>query len=124
MPSEVPLTILVAEDDEGVRNLILVALGRDGHNVVTVANGREAMALLGDQNYVIDVLLSDVNMPVVGGLELLEFARSTRPGLAVILASGTNRWELPADRIDANVALLEKPFTITQLSKAIDQALG
>jgi DNA-binding NtrC family response regulator len=124
MPSPGPLTILVAEDDEGVRNLIMAALGRGGHTVVTVANGREAMELLGDQSYVIDVLVSDVNMPVVGGLELLEFARSMRPGLAVILASGTNSWELPANRVDANVALLEKPFTITQLSKAIDQALG
>jgi DNA-binding NtrC family response regulator len=124
MPSPSPLTILVAEDDDGVRNLILAALARSGHTVMTVANGREAMEVLGDQSHVIDVLVSDVNMPVVGGLELLEFARSTRPGLAVILASGTNRWELPADRIDANVALLEKPFTIIQLSKAIDQALG
>jgi DNA-binding NtrC family response regulator len=63
-------------------------------------------------------------MPGMGGLELMALARARRPDLAVILASGTNRWELPPDRINGSVTLLEKPFTIAQLIEAVERVLG
>ena len=116
-------TILVAEDDDRVRELILVALRRRGHTVLGAANGREAMDVLGRDD-VVDLLVSDVNMPGVGGLELLTFARNRRPDLPAILASGTNRWEFPSERVQGDVTLLEKPFSVADLAKAVDDALG
>jgi two-component system cell cycle sensor histidine kinase/response regulator CckA len=116
-------TILVAEDDDGVRELILVALRRRGYTVVGVANGREAMDVLARDEAAVDLLVADVNMPGVGGLELLAFARARRPGMPAILASGTNRWELPPERVDGDVTLLEKPFSITDLAQAVDAAI-
>jgi two-component system, cell cycle sensor histidine kinase and response regulator CckA len=116
-------TILVAEDDDGVRQLILVALQRSGHTVLGTANGREAMAMLSREDVAIDLLVSDVNMPGVGGLELLAFARARRPDLPAILASGTNRWELPPERLEGDVTLLEKPFSIVDLVRAVGDAL-
>ena len=116
-------TILVAEDDDGVRQLILVALQRNGHTVLETANGREAMGILSRDDVVIDLLVSDVNMPGVGGLELLAFARVQRPDMPAILASGTNRWELPPERLNGGVTLLEKPFSIADLARAVDDAL-
>ena len=116
-------TILVAEDDDGVRELILVTLRRSGYTVLAAANGGEASALLERGDVVIDLLVSDVNMPGVGGLELLAFARSKRPGLPAILASGTNRWKLPPDEIESDVTLLEKPFSIKDLVGAVEAAL-
>ena len=116
-------TILVAEDDDGVRQLIRAALERVGHTVLETANGREAIAMLSRDDVAVDLLVSDVNMPDVGGLELLAFARTRRPGLPAILASGTNRWELPPDRLNGEVTLLEKPFSIADLARAVDNAL-
>jgi DNA-binding NtrC family response regulator len=116
-------TILVAEDDDGVRQLILVTLRRSGHTVIAAANGGEAMAVLEQPDVVVDLLVSDVHMPGVGGLELVAFARTKRPGMPAILASGTNRWQYPPDRIDRDVTLLEKPFSIKDLDAAVAAAL-
>jgi DNA-binding NtrC family response regulator len=118
-----PRTILVAEDDEGARQLVVTALRRAGFAALTATNGREAMALLEADGVLVDALVSDVNMPGMGGLELTALARSLRPDLAVILASGTSRWELPPDRLEHDVTLLEKPFTVAQLVHAVERAL-
>lgn len=115
-------TILVAEDDEGVRELIAVALRRRGYDVITTINGREAMDVL-ERDVVVDLLVSDLNMPGVGGLELLAFARSRRPTLGAILASGTNRWQLPPNQLEGDVTMLEKPFSINDLVTAAERAL-
>jgi DNA-binding NtrC family response regulator len=117
-------TILVAEDDDGVRELILIALRRSGYTVLATSNGGEAMALLQSDDVVVDLLVSDVHMPGIGGLELLAFARSKRPNLPVILASGTNRWEFSAEQIDRDVILLEKPFSVRDLIGAVESALS
>ena len=65
--------ILVAEDDEGVREFLVEALELFGHEVRVASNGMEAASLLGAQGF--DVLLTDLRMPKVDGLELLQIAR-------------------------------------------------
>jgi two-component system, cell cycle sensor histidine kinase and response regulator CckA len=117
-------TILVAEDDAGVRSMLQSALLRAGYDVLAAADGREALTLIQDADVTIDALVSDVNMPGLGGLELVASARSLRPGMAMVLASGTNRWELPSDRLDPGLTLLDKPFTLDQLMRAMEAALG
>jgi CheY-like chemotaxis protein len=116
-------TILVAEDDDGVRELILVALRRRGYTVLGTANGNEAIQVLADEGEEVDLLVSDVSMPGMGGLELLAYARTKRPGMPAILASGTNRWQLPPERLEGDVTLLEKPFSVADLASAVAAAL-
>jgi two-component system cell cycle sensor histidine kinase/response regulator CckA len=116
-------TILVVEDDPGVRDLILTTLLDRGFAGVAAADGREAMMLIEADSQVIDLLVSDVVMPGIGGLELVELARARRPGLPVVLISGYNPKLLPSDSFDSDVTFLEKPFTALQLTGAILDAL-
>lgn len=114
-------TILVAEDDVGVRRFLVTVLERKGYQVVAAADGSKAMSILADKAIAIDVILSDVDMPGASGLEVLAFARRRRPGSGAILASGTNLWT--ADQVAAGVTLLQKPFTIDQVLDAIEAVL-
>jgi len=117
-------TILVAEDDDGVRNLILSTLTRGGFTVLVAADGREAMRLIESNDLSIDVLVSDITMPGMGGLELVALARAKRPGLALVMMSGTNRSELRSGAVAGDVTLLEKPFALHELTDAIDSAIA
>jgi DNA-binding NtrC family response regulator len=117
-------TILVAEDDDGVRLLLRTALERSGYDVLAAADGRAALAFLDRDDLVIDAVVSDINMPGVGGLDVLDHARARHPGIALVLASGTDRWRLPADQVATDVTLLEKPYRLDRLIDAIQAALG
>jgi len=114
-------TILVAEDDASVRRFLVTVLERDGYEVIQAVDGSAAIAALGDSAIVIDAVVSDIDMPGASGLEVVAFARSTRPGIGLVLASGTNLWT--ADQIADGVTLLQKPFTIDQLIEAIEATL-
>lgn len=114
-------TILVAEDDAAVRRFLVTVLEREGYQVLVAVDGSEALAILADEAIAIDAILSDVDMPGASGLEVLAFARARRPGVGVVLASGTNLWT--AEQVAAGVTLLQKPFTIDQVLDAIAAAL-
>ena len=114
-------TILVAEDEAHVRAFLVTALSRNGYQVLAAVDGNEAIAILGDVATVIDVVVSDVDMPGATGLEVAAFASSRRPGIGIVLTSGTNLWT--ADEIPGGVKLLQKPFAIDQLIEAIEAAL-
>jgi DNA-binding NtrC family response regulator len=117
-------TILVAEDDAGVRDLVLAALGRAGHTVVTVPNGDEAIRVLQSDDSVVDLLVSDINMPGLGGIELVALARKHADRLPVLMMSGTNRWAFRPETIAADITVLEKPFTLHQLMEAVERTLA
>ena len=117
-------TVLVAEDDDGVRLLLRTALERKGYEVLVAADGRAALDLLDRDDLVVDAVVSDVNMPGAGGLDVLERARARHPGIALVLASGTDRWELPPEQVASDVTLLEKPYRLDRLIEAIETALG
>ena len=114
-------TILVAEDDAGVRGFLVTALERNGYQVLAAVDGSEAIAILGHTAIVIHAVVSDVDMPGATGPEVVAFAGSRRPGIGLILASGTNLWT--ADQIPGGVKLLQKPFTFDQLVDAIEAAM-
>jgi DNA-binding NtrC family response regulator len=117
-------TILVAEDERGVRDLILTTIRRSGFLALSAADGREAMQLIEADSRRVDLLVSDIMMPGIGGLDLAKLARAKRPGLPIILMSGYGQWELPPDAIAADIHLLEKPFTAHRLADAIKDALA
>lgn len=117
-----PLRILLADDDDALRKVIGYKLKRKGYEVTAVENGLEALALLDTKSF--DLLLSDMKMPKMGGLELLEAAKRKRPGLEVILmtAYADVAHAVKAVKLGA-FDYLTKPFDDDQLFLSIERAL-
>jgi DNA-binding NtrC family response regulator len=116
-------TILVAEDDAGVRDLVRAALGRRGHTVRTVSDGQAAIEAIEADGAAIDLLVSDIHMPGLDGIELVSLARARSERLPIVMMSGTNRWAFQPDVIGADITVIEKPFTLHQLLDAVEAAL-
>jgi CheY-like chemotaxis protein len=117
-------TVLVAEDDPAVRGLIRTLLMTSGYTVLDAANGAEALAIAWDTAGPIDLLVTDVVMPVLGGRDLVERLRASRPNLRVLYATGYVGDEVVRrGGLDPSSALLHKPFTADQLASAVRRAL-
>jgi len=86
MNSDHTLTILLVEDDDGIRTIASVLLESEGHQVVAMATGELAHEWLGQRQP--DVLFTDVNLPGIGGAELARLAREAHPDLRILLTSG------------------------------------
>lgn len=114
--------ILVADDDEGIRCLLSVALTLAGYDVNLASDGEQAWDTLSHDHY--DLLITDNEMPCLTGLKLIERIRETGMRLPVIIASGSlsaaSARESPQLQISA---VLSKPFTIPELMKAVGFAL-
>ncbi len=117
-------TILVVEDDEPLRTLTSALLESTGYKVLEAANGETAMSLVRSFEGSIDLLLTDLLMPAMSGVELSACLRELRPGLRVLLMSGY-AGELIARHRDnePEMMLLEKPFTRQCLLSRIRLAL-
>jgi PAS domain S-box-containing protein len=116
-------TILVVEDERSVRRLVRRFLEGAGHTVHEVDNGEEALEWLGEGAEV-DVILTDVIMPRMGGAQLLRAVREAWPGTPVIVMSGYTGRELRAhDGVRDADAFLAKPFNRSDLLRAIQTAL-
>ena len=106
-----PLSILVVDDEDAVRELLVWMLEDAGHAVFDAHNGRQALQFL-HENGPVDLVLSDVNMPCMDGIELSRRVREGWPKLPVLLISG---------RPPPNGArpFLPKPFRWDALTRAI-----
>ena len=115
-------TVLLVEDDRAVRLVVERALRRHGLGVVTASDGGLALDALAAT--AIDVLVSDVVMPGIDGVELFEAIRARRPGLPVVLMSGYA--EPPQRRAldGAGAIFLAKPFTANDLLDAVRAAFA
>jgi CheY-like chemotaxis protein len=109
----------VAEDQEQVRLLGAKVLGRAGYRVLLAGCGDEALALASAQGVPVDLLVTDVVMPGMSGLELHERLRRMNPQLKVLFVSG-----YASDVVGPGVNLLSKPFTPEQLLARVDQMFG
>ncbi|MGH2393065.1 MAG: sigma-54-dependent transcriptional regulator, partial [Candidatus Limnocylindria bacterium] len=117
-----PATILVADDDPGLRESLERTLTREGYGVVMASDGRAALERL--QAGSIDLVLTDLKMPGLSGLDLLRAAKAISPDIDVILltAFGTVEEAVKAMKEGA-YDFLSKPFRREQLLKLIDKAL-
>lgn len=113
--------ILVAEDDVVVRNLINTVLTRSGYTVLLACDGVEAIQLSRRHTGQIDLLLSDITMPRLSGLELVKRIREDRPGLKALLISGRTSSEVSHG--NASFDFLAKPFLPTTLKTRIETIL-
>ena len=117
-------TILVVEDEEGLRQLTRRLLVRQGYTVLLAANADEASALF-EQNPSIDLLLTDVVMPGASGPELVTRLIERRPALKVIYMSGyTDDAIVHHGVLDPGIAFLHKPFTSESLGQKIREVLS
>ena len=113
-------TVLVVEDEEGVRDMAAEILRMAGYNVLEARGGGEALAVEGGHSGPIHVLVTDVIMPVMNGRELAKRLAVLRPGLKVLYMSGYVSDVLAREAIDeAEAAFLAKPFTPAALAARV-----
>src|ERR687891_2503890 len=117
-----PATLLVADDDPGLRESLERTLTREGYRVLLASDGRAALDRL--QSGAVDLIVTDLKMPGLTGLELLRAAKAIAPDVDVILltAFGTVEEAVKAMK-DGAYDFLSKPFRREQLLKLIDKAL-
>lgn len=118
------VTVLVVEDEAGVRELMRRILTRAGYRVLTARDGGEGLVVSDEHRGVIDLAITDVVMPLMGGRLLAEKLREKRPDLRVLFVSGYSAAALPFFEGDAEKAtLLEKPFTSAAFLDAVQRLL-
>jgi PAS domain S-box-containing protein len=117
-------TVLVVEDSESLRDLIRELLVEQGYNVLTVTQGEEALALVQEGRHPVDLVLTDVVMPKLGGGELVKKLRAIRPRIRVVYMSGYTSGAISRQGVlDEGAVLIEKPFAADKLARTIRAAL-
>jgi|ERR1019366_3436853 DNA-binding response OmpR family regulator len=116
------MVILLVEDDLGVQFYISRLLKADAFTVLTAGDGHAALEASRNYPGAIDLLISDVEMPRMGGLELCKDIMAERPEIKVLVMSGDLR---RGEQASLNgLPFLQKPFTLTTLRDSIEALLG
>jgi CheY-like chemotaxis protein len=116
--------IVVAEDDRHISRVIALWLERGGHKVITAADGKKALELVRAE--LPDLLVTDVNMPGMDGLDLLEAVRkeSLVPHQAIVLTSRCDQAEIEARAAALGAVVHPKPFSPMHLTETVQNALN
>lgn len=120
------MRVLLIDDEQMVRKLVRKMLERSGHEVTEAENGRLGLQQL--KTGAFDLVITDIIMPEMEGVETLMTVREQHPGVKVIAMSGGGRtgnidFLSAAQKLGA-AAILHKPFTLAALAGAIEQAFG
>ena len=117
-------TILLVEDEEAVRGLATRILTRDGYTVLSASRGDEAVSLFARNQREVALLVSDLVLPGLGGIDLAKRLREMRPELKVLLMSGyTDRDVSSLAGESRNIAFMQKPFTPDTLTRHVAELL-
>lgn len=127
--SEVPVesvraaseTILVVDDDDGVRDAVVLTLESGGYTVLRAADGAEALEVVSSHADILDLVITDLNMPRAGGEALIDDLTERHPNLPIVVVSGyssSDSADLPED-----VLFVPKPFSSQVLLSSVRQAL-
>jgi PAS domain S-box-containing protein len=117
-------TILLVEDEDAVRSLSRRSLERHGFQVTEARNGSEALQVFEQDGEGIDLVVTDVVMPLLNGRELAERIRAVQPGMRILFVSGYTEDEVFRRGIAAEqVPFLQKPFTPSQLVRSVRSLL-
>jgi CheY-like chemotaxis protein len=115
--------VLLVEDEDMVRKLTRMILEASGYVVLDARNGREGLALCESRQGPIDLLITDVVMPELGGRELAEAALKLRPGLKLMFMSGHTQDVVLKEGIEKGAAFLQKPFTAAGFAQKVRETL-
>ena len=118
-------TVLLVEDEQGIRSLERRLLERQGFEVLEAANGSEALTLASaSENGAIDLLVTDWYMPVMTGMEVIEKVRLKHLSIPALLVSGyADDAAVQANNMPERMGFLQKPFTLNSLAEAVDALL-
>ena len=117
--------ILIAEDEEPVRLLLARALAEDGYEVLTAADGAEALDVLQREGGRFDLLLTDIKMPVMDGLALALATARDFPTLPILLMTGYADQRERAFGLEALISdVIAKPFAVADIKFAVAAALA
>jgi CheY-like chemotaxis protein len=122
-PASAP-TILLVDDVQRVRRVVREMLALDGYEVIEAGSAREALEIAARGHERIDLLLTDVVMPDMGGLELAERIRALCPDLRLLFMSGYTDAPLVRDGLSEGPAFIAKPFSATALARKLREVLG
>jgi CheY-like chemotaxis protein len=119
-----PETILVVEDEAEVRQILVQALSGLGYRVYEAADGLDALSLLRSADGGIDLVLTDVVMPRMGGMELCQAARAITPGIRFLFSSGYTEDTVHVGFVKKEgVFFLAKPYGIDTLASKVREVL-
>jgi two-component system cell cycle response regulator CpdR len=117
--------ILIAEDDDGVRQFVARALTHAGHEITEAADGGLAAEILQEQQGGFDLLLSDIKMPVMDGIALALNVAAAWPEITIVLMTGFADQRERAHGLDQLIYdVIPKPFTLQALMQKVDDALN
>jgi DNA-binding response OmpR family regulator len=120
-----PFTVLLVEDDEATRLYFAQVLSRHGYRVVAAPTGRDAVAACWDTNEPVDMVLLDVRLPDVSGVDLCARLRELSPDLPVVVCSGEAGPQEVARLLELGVRrYYQKPVEPDELLAAVEAAIG
>jgi two-component system cell cycle response regulator CpdR len=116
--------VLIADDEDSMRMLVARAVAMDGHDTVTAQDGAEALEILVREQGAFDLLLSDIQMPVMDGIALALAATRDFPDLTILLMTGFADQRERASGLNAIAhGVITKPFSVTDIRTAVAAAL-
>ncbi len=114
-------TILLVDDEQNTREALSIALGREGYNIIPASNGGEGMKLL--EKEPVDLIITDLMMPGISGMDLLDFARKHRPEVMVIMMTGYASVETAITAMkNGAFDYITKPIKLDEVKIIIHQA--
>jgi PAS domain S-box-containing protein len=122
-------TVLLVEDEESVRQLVKDTLERKGYRVLEAENGEAGLAIAAQHHPQIDLVITDVVMPQLGGRELAQRLRASRPEVKVLYLSGYTEDAIVGEgtgegTMESGKSFLQKPFTLQSLARKVREVLG
>ena len=116
--------ILIVEDDESVRTFTARAIATGGHDVETAGDGDEGLEIIRKAGGGYDLVLSDIRMPAMDGIEMARRAAGEFPGLKILLMTGyAEQRERAADLEEIIIDVVPKPFTLLEIRNKVQRAL-
>ncbi|TJW13019.1 MAG: response regulator [Mesorhizobium sp.] len=117
--------LLIVEDDESVRTLAARALERAGHTVAIAAHGAQGLALIRAAQGSFDLVVSDIRMPEMDGIEMAKAAASLFPATKIMLMTGYADQRERAEELNGVILdVVQKPFTLAEIRARVDRALA
>ncbi len=116
--------ILIVEDDDSVRTFTARALAADGHAVETACDGEEGLERIRERAHALDLVLSDIRMPIMDGIEMARATRRDYPDLTILLMTGyADQRERAAELDGSAVGVIDKPFSLADLRSRVSTVL-
>lgn len=117
--------LLIVEDDESVRILAARALERAGHQIDVAVDGAQGLASIRAAGGAYDLVVSDIRMPEMDGIEMAKAAAAAYPAMRIMLVTGYADQRERAEELDGIILdVVQKPFTLAEIRERVSRALA